>query len=62
VDNQRARSPCGLIASARGWPVVEIWSNKCLWLGGSSFVCNQLDYIYKQISVLCCVYYDYFVV
>jgi hypothetical protein len=44
VDNERARYPCGLRASAQGWPTVDIWSSSAYgWEGHPSHATSELN-------------------
>jgi hypothetical protein len=59
---KRARPPCGLIASARGWLVVDRKGTTSLWLGGTSFIRSQLvsplkDKFYVMFSMLIFIVY-----
>jgi hypothetical protein len=49
---KRARSPCGLIASARGWLVVEKMNNKPM-AGRFILRMQPVGYFYKHISFCC---------
>jgi hypothetical protein len=42
------RSPCGLIASSRGWPIAEIWNNRAYgWEVHPSYAASWITFIKK---------------
>jgi hypothetical protein len=49
----RDKPLCGLIASTRGWLIVEKMEQQHLWVGGTSFIHNHLVHILTYKFLLC---------